>query len=128
MERQEALAAERAALDARRETAAAERAALAAALAEREGELDAALGGVASTRAGCAAALAPAVVQRYERLRAAPPYRGVAAARVAEGTCLGCRATLPTAFVQTLEDQPAGAVVACPRCGRLLVLDAGAVA
>jgi predicted nucleic acid-binding Zn-ribbon protein len=66
--------------------------------------------------------LEPALVQRYERLRAAPPNRGVAAARVGDGFCLGCRATLPTAFAQSLESQPTGAVVACPRCGRLLVL------
>ena len=122
MERQEALAGEIASLAARAEVLAAERTALATALAAREVEIDAALARVLAARAAAGAALEPAVLTHYERLRVAPPNRGVAAVQIGNGVCLGCRATLPIAFAQTLEGRPPGTAVACPRCGRLLVL------
>jgi uncharacterized protein len=122
MEQQEALAAEIATLAARAEALAAERTALAAALAARETEIDAALAGILAARAAAGAALEPALLTHYERLRVALPNRGVAAVKIGEGVCLGCHATLPIAFAQTLEGRPPGTAVACPRCGRLLVL------
>lgn len=122
MEQQEALAAEIATLAARAEALATERAALALALTVRETEIDAALARILVARAAAGAALEPAVLTHYERLRIAPPNRGVAAVEIGNGVCLGCRATLPIAFAQTLEGRSPGTSVACPRCGRLLVL------
>jgi predicted nucleic acid-binding Zn-ribbon protein len=122
MEQQERLAGELADLDARRERLGAERDALRAAVAAAEGEIDSELARTLEARAAMVAQLEPAILKRYEALRAAPPIRGRAAVEVRDDTCTGCRATLPIAFAAGLTGEPAGTIVACPRCGRLLVL------
>jgi predicted nucleic acid-binding Zn-ribbon protein len=122
MEQEERLGAEIAALDARRDTLEREAAGLRAAIGAAEKEIDAELGGVVEARAAAGALLDAALLASYERLRAAPPLRGRAAVRIANGACDGCHATLPIAFASRLHGLPAGSTVPCPRCGRILVL------
>lgn len=58
----------------------------------------------------------PAALAEYDRLRRI--RRGVAVARIAQNTCLGCRIGLPMSVVQQARVSPD--FVYCPSCGRLL--------
>jgi uncharacterized protein len=121
MEQQEGVSGEIAALDARRKALEGERTGLREVIAAAEAEIDAALARILEARSAALPHVAGDVLKRYEALRAAPPIRGRAVVRIQGGACSGCRATLPIAFASGLEREPAGTIVACPRCGRLLV-------
>jgi predicted nucleic acid-binding Zn-ribbon protein len=116
-------------LDARAAALEAERTALDGALGELrtrlaalEADLDGELARAVETRASALAPVDPVLVRRYETLRAAPPIRGRAVVRIEGDVCAGCRSSLPIAFASELHGKPAGTTVACPRCGRILVL------
>jgi predicted nucleic acid-binding Zn-ribbon protein len=121
MEQQEGVAGEIAGLDAHRKALEAERARLRQVIGAAEAEIDAELARILEARGAVLAQVPADVCKRYEALRAAPPIRGRAVARIQGGACSGCRATLPIAFASGLEREPAGTVAPCPRCGRLLV-------
>lgn len=122
MEQEETVGGEIASLDARRAALTEQLAALRASLAAAEAEIDAELARLLAARGAEAALLEPSLLARYETLRAAPPIKGRAVVRFADGVCAGCRSALPIAFVSSLYGAPAGSTSACPRCGRILVL------
>jgi predicted nucleic acid-binding Zn-ribbon protein len=122
LEKAEALDARLGALDAEHATLAAALAELRARLAALEADLDGEIAGATAKRDAALAALEPTLVKRYQTLREAKPIRGQAVVRVESGACAGCRASLPIAFASELSGKPAGTTVACPRCGRILVL------
>jgi predicted nucleic acid-binding Zn-ribbon protein len=122
LEQVEDLGARLAALDAEHAAQAAALTELRARLAALEADLDGELAKAGATRAAALAPVDPVLVKRYETLRAAPPIRGRAVARIEGGVCAGCRSSLPIAFASELHGKPAGTTVACPRCGRILVL------
>ena len=55
-------------------------------------------------------------LEMYQELR---KQRGTAVARVQQGTCLGCRITLPVSDLQRIRG---GSIVRCGSCGRILYL------
>jgi hypothetical protein len=122
LEQEERLTAEIAALDARHGELLAQLAELRAAIGTVEQEIDAELGRLVEARASASAQVDPALLARYERLRAAPLLRGRAAVQIADGSCSGCFETLPLALVGRLRREAACATVECPHCGRMLVL------
>jgi uncharacterized protein len=122
LERAEEVATRLAALDAEHAALAKSLAELRARLAALEADLDGELAKAEATRAAALAPVDPALVKRYETLRAAPPIRGRAVVRIEGDVCAGCRSSLPIAFASELHGRPAGTTVACPRCGRILVV------
>jgi predicted nucleic acid-binding Zn-ribbon protein len=122
LEQEEHVAAELAALGARRAAVEAELGALRSSLAAAEAALDAELARLQEARGAASRELDASLLRRYETLRAAPPIRGRAAVHLADGACLGCSTSLPIAFLSGLHGQPEGATALCPRCGRILVL------
>ncbi len=58
-------------------------------------------------------------VERYEKMRAR--FGGVAVARLVGSRCSGCNLTLPTSEVERIRHAPAGELVTCEQCGRILV-------
>jgi predicted nucleic acid-binding Zn-ribbon protein len=68
------------------------------------------------TRAGLVGDIEPALLSRYDRLRAA---KGLAVAAVERGICQGCRVAL---FDGQMRQVRAGHLVSCDNCGRYLHL------
>lgn len=97
----------------------AEMAHLHASLADGEAEVDRELAEVGARRGGLAAAVPEQLMPEYERLRAR--LGGVAVARLIGSRCDGCHLDLPATEVDRIRHQPAGAVVTCDNCGRILV-------
>ena len=89
-----------------------------AALSEVEASIDAGLSEIASTREQLVSSLPPALVSRYEHVRA---KLGVAAAMLTGSQCEGCHLDLSPAEVDEVRRAPADALPECPQCGRLLV-------
>lgn len=58
----------------------------------------------------------PQTVEIYQEIR---KQRGTAVAKVQQGTCLGCRITLPVSDLQRVRG---GGMVRCSSCGRILFL------
>lgn len=73
---------------------------------------------LAPQRAAMVAAIDPALLARYEGIR---KTRGRAVATVINGTCQGCRVTLPAPTVQRLRTAP-DELITCGNCGRILIL------
>jgi len=92
---------------------------LTASLAAGETEADTELGEVTAARDALVAQVLPDLLAEYERLR--PAMGGVAVARLNGATCQGCFLSLAPAEVDEIRRRPAGAIVHCPDCGRLLV-------
>lgn len=88
------------------------------ALAEVEASIDAGLSDIASSREQLVSSLPPALVSRYEHVRA---KLGVAAAMLTGSRCEGCHLDLSPAEVDEVRRAPADALPDCPQCGRLLV-------
>lgn len=59
----------------------------------------------------------PQTIEIYQELR---KLRGTAVARVQQGTCLGCRISLPVSDLQRVKG---GGMVRCSSCGRILYQD-----
>lgn len=90
-------------------------AALAAAVAEIEGEI----ARTAEQRATAAAAVAPDLLATYESL--APDFDGAPLARFVGGRCDGCHMQLAAVAVDRINKTPPDQVVTCEECGRLLI-------
>lgn len=94
--------------------------ALTAALAEAEVAIDEELAAIDERRGPLAAAVDPALLARYEKLRA---RLGVGVARLEGHKCTGCHLTLPGAEVEQVKRQARDEGIAeCPECDRLLVV------
>lgn len=106
------LAAEQAAADQ-------EATALTAALAEAETSVSAHLERALSARVVSIEGIDDDLVAEYERLRR--ELGGVAVARLAGTSCGGCHLSLSAVEVDRIRKTPAGAMVHCEECGRILV-------
>lgn len=90
-----------------------------AALAEVEATIAADLERVQAERAEAVAGVDAALLGDYERLR--HQRGGVAVARLEGSTCGGCHLILSAVEVDHIRRTPAGAMVHCEECGRILV-------
>ena len=70
-------------------------------------------------RAEAAAPAPPAMLARYDSLRA--HFGGVAIARLVGSRCDGCHLTLAQGVLERIRSAPADELVECEECGRLLV-------
>jgi predicted nucleic acid-binding Zn-ribbon protein len=110
----EAVSVKREALDARAVD-------VTAVLVEAEAAIDAELESLEAQRSTLVDGLDPALVERYEKLRAR--LKGVGIARFEGGKCHGCHLALPAAEVEQVRRQARDEGVAtCPECDRLLVV------
>jgi predicted nucleic acid-binding Zn-ribbon protein len=92
-----------------------------AVLVEAETSIDAELEALEAQRATLVDGLDPALVERYEKLRAR--LKGVGVARFVGGTCHGCHLALPAAEAEQVRREARDEGVAtCPECDRLLVV------
>ncbi|MBV8982196.1 MAG: hypothetical protein JO086_14935 [Acidimicrobiia bacterium] len=89
------------------------------AIAEQVGEIDAELATELEARQTAAASIPDDLIGQYERLRG--KQGGVGAARLVNGRCSGCHLTLPATELDRIRREPAGTVVLCDQCGRILV-------
>jgi predicted nucleic acid-binding Zn-ribbon protein len=119
MERREALDAERAEVVEVNRTLESDVARLRAALAEKEGEIDAELALETAARDDLAATIQEDLVVEYERCRARA--RGVGVARLISGTCQGCHLSIPATEAERIRKGPPGTVAHCDNCGCILV-------
>lgn len=120
LEAREPFDAELAALEARRGELEGRAAELRSRLAEAEAAIDAEVAAEQAAREAAAGAVGPALLARYEELRAR--REGVGAARLeAGGRCSGCNLQLPAVEVARIKREPPEAVVYCEHCGRILV-------
>ena len=93
--------------------------ALTAALAEAETSVSADLERALAARAVDIEGIDDDLVAEYERLRR--ELGGVAVARLAGTSCGGCHLSLSAVEVDRIRRTPAGAMVHCEECGRILV-------
>ena len=92
-----------------------------AVLVEAETAIDSELDALEAERASLVDGLEPALVERYEKLRAR--LKGVGVARFVGGTCQGCHLALPAAEAEQVRRQARDdGVATCPECDRLLVV------
>ena len=110
---------ERAALESQRAALADEAGRLRAALSEAQAELDAELSAQIAARTSAADAVPRDLRDRYESLRAR--LGGTGAARLVGNRCSGCHLELPSMEMDRIRHLPAGTVVTCEQCGRILV-------
>lgn len=90
-----------------------------ASIAESQAQIDAEVGDEQTARAVIYGEIAPEMAAVYERTRAS--LGGVGIARLNHKTCEGCRLQLAAVAYDRLRKEPAGAIVHCPECGRILV-------
>jgi len=119
MEQAEPLDAELATLAADRAARDEEATALTAALAEAEVAVAADLERVLAEREAAVDGIEAALLDEYARLRG--QLGGVAIARLVGTNCGGCHLTLSSVEVDRIRKTPAGAMVHCEECGRILV-------
>ncbi len=121
MESREPLEAELAGLSAQLQTLDARREAAAAGVATAEAGVDEELARFEKQR-GQAGGSVPADLQAiYDRLRAR--LGGIAVARLVGNHCDGCHLTLPAMELDRIRHLPAGELITCEQCGRILVRD-----
>ncbi|MBL8778453.1 MAG: hypothetical protein JNK12_21120 [Acidimicrobiales bacterium] len=92
---------------------------LTAALAEAESSVSADLERAVAAREASVDGLDEELLAEYERLRR--ELGGVAVARLAGTSCGGCHLSLSAVEVDRIRKTPAGAMVHCEECGRILV-------
>lgn len=92
---------------------------LTAELAEAEVAIAAELEHVVARRAEDVAAVSPDLLAEYERLRG--QLGGIGVARLVAKSCGGCHLSLSAVEVDRIRHAPAGTVVHCEECGRILV-------
>jgi predicted nucleic acid-binding Zn-ribbon protein len=119
MEALEPLEARLAAAGSEQEERAAQMSTARAALAAQEAAIDGELRAATAAREDAVRAVAPALLARYERLRAS--RGGVAVATLDGGRCTGCNLALPTAELERVRRAGSDALVECEQCGRILV-------
>lgn len=121
MAQEEELSSGIAALEARREALGREADALRSAIGSAEAEIGGTLAELAVERTALLPRVAPAVLAKYEKLRAAPLLKGKAAVRIEGGSCGGCRGAIPIALASRFAGEDANATTECPRCARILL-------
>jgi predicted nucleic acid-binding Zn-ribbon protein len=119
MEQLEPMEADMSRLTAELDRISAARAIAADELGAADGELAAAAASVAAKRSELAARLPADLAATYERLR--NKLGGIGAAKLVGGACGGCHLVLPSRERDQLLHAPAGTVVYCEQCGRILV-------
>jgi len=92
---------------------------LRAAVAAAERVVEVEMAEVIATRAVAARSLPTDLGDRYEVLRAR--LGGIGAARLVGNRCQGCHLDLPSKEVDRIRHLPAGTIVTCDQCGRILV-------
>lgn len=92
---------------------------LTAELAEAEVAIAAELEQVVARRAADVTAVSPEMLAEYERLRG--QLGGIGVARLVAKSCGGCHLSLSAVEVDRIRHAPAGTVVHCEECGRILV-------
>jgi predicted nucleic acid-binding Zn-ribbon protein len=88
-------------------------------LADAETDVDEQIREVSAGRSALLDGLEPEVVEQYVALRRS--LGGVGAARLAKSRCEGCHLEIPSAQLEEIRRAPAGEIVNCPECGRILV-------
>jgi uncharacterized protein len=119
MESRQPLEAELARLSGQLETLDARRQTVAAAFATAAAVVDEELTRLAAARAQAARSVPADLQAVYDRLRAR--FGGVAVARLIGNHCDGCHLTLSAMELDRIRHLPAGEVVTCEQCGRILV-------
>jgi uncharacterized protein len=119
MEAVDPIDADRTRLDERIEEHQEEAARLSSAVAEAEAAIDAERADVAARRVAAAEAVAPALLARYEALRA--ELGGIGVARLEAGRCTGCHLSLPATELDAVRRAPADEITVHEECGRILV-------
>jgi hypothetical protein len=122
MEKSEAGAAQREKVEATLAQGHAKEAELIAAFREKGGEMQRAIEKLRAERTKVIAGIDPALLDKYEALRAAK--HGVAVGVLEGDVCSACRTHLPADRAQAIALGPE--VAECPNCRRLLVVVAGA--
>ena len=89
-------------------------------LVEAETAIDAELDGLEAQRSALVEGVDPALLERYEKLRAR--MKGVAVARFEGGRCHGCHLQLPAAEAEQVRREARAGVATCPECDRILVV------
>jgi uncharacterized protein len=92
---------------------------LSTAIAQSEGELDAAIAAEGAARDQLIPRLPAELARRYEVLRTR--LGGVGVARLMGDRCDGCHLTLPSVEVDRIRHLPPNEVATCPQCDRMLV-------
>jgi uncharacterized protein len=119
MEQLEPVDQELAAVVAEAEGLESERSSVAELLAEEEAAIAEERAAVLSEREPLALRLPPDLAQSYERLRT--KLGGIGAAQLVDGACSGCHLRLPARELDAVLHAPAGTVIYCDQCGRILV-------
>ena len=96
-----------------------DREAAASALSAAQAAVDAEIDVLEAQRADAAGRVPEALLAQYERLRSR--LAGVAVARLVGDRCDGCHLTLPATELDRIRHLPAGELVTCDQCGRILV-------
>lgn len=91
------------------------------AIRKAEAEIDGELAEFAAARGLACGGLPAEVLEKYEGLRSAPLMGGRPAARLEDGTCLGCRVKLPVLTHTEMQREPVEALLRCTQCRRILV-------
>lgn len=119
MEQREPLDAALADLSGQSGSLAARRQVTAAALRAEEAVVDAELARLVAVRSEAAGSVAPDLLASYDQLRG--HLGGVAVARLVGNHCDGCHLSLPAMELDRIRHLPAGELVTCEQCGRILV-------
>jgi uncharacterized protein len=119
MEEREPLDRRVADLDGEIESLREQRGAVVEALAGAESAVDAELAGLTAERERSAEAVPADLLATYDRLRSR--LGGIGAARLVGDHCDGCHLTLPATELDRIRHLPAGELVTCDQCGRILV-------
>lgn len=84
-----------------------------------EAEIDGELERVAGERDAAAGAVSDEHLAQYERLR---PGMGIATVvRFDGGNCVGCPSTMPAMELDRMKHEPAGSILNCDECGRIVL-------
>ena len=119
MEEREPLDAEVTSIEAQRADLDRQAQDLLARIAEAEVAIDAELAQEQEARATVATELPAELAATYERLRS--KLGGIGAARLEQGSCMGCHLKLPSTEVERLRKLDPDEVAYCDQCGRILV-------
>lgn len=115
----EPLDAQIAAADAETEALVAHRATLVHAAEDERVSLRSKAAVVFAEREALAAQISPSVLETYERIRKS--NKGVGAAKLEHGTCMGCRMKLSAVDLDRLRQLPTDIVAQCEECGSILL-------
>jgi len=94
---------------------------LEAAIRAAETEIEAELTQVAARRGAESSHVPAPILAEYDRLRGKERMAGRAAARLADGSCQGCRVKLPVLEYNRMKAEPEDTLLCCVHCGRVLV-------